>query len=69
VFGPMIVAQFDLSLSLAQSIGFSYGFNLSVSSPQPFHPFILTLTCTQVPANSKVELNMDEISNSSITGL
>ncbi|GFF75445.1 hypothetical protein IFM53868_01581 [Aspergillus udagawae] len=50
VFGPMIVAEFDLSLSLAQSIGFSYGFNLSV------------------PANSKVELNMDEISNSSITG-
>jgi hypothetical protein len=46
----MIVAEFDMSLSLAQSIGFSYG-------------------CTQVPANSKVELNMDEISNSSITGL
>ncbi|EAW23837.1 putative GPI anchored protein [Aspergillus fischeri NRRL 181] len=50
VFGPMIVAEFDMSLSLAQNIGFSYGFNLSV------------------PANSKVELNMDEISNSSITG-
>ncbi|RLL95628.1 hypothetical protein CFD26_102941 [Aspergillus turcosus] len=50
VFGPMIVAEFDMSLSLAESIGFSYGFNLSV------------------PANSKVELNMNEISNSSITG-
>ncbi|RHZ60790.1 uncharacterized protein CDV56_102322 [Aspergillus thermomutatus] len=50
VFGPMIVAEFDMSLSLAEAIGFSYGFNLSV------------------PANSKMELNMDEISNSSITG-
>ncbi|KAH1918422.1 hypothetical protein KXW32_008771 [Aspergillus fumigatus] len=50
VFGPIVVAEFDMSLSLDQNTGFSYGFNLSV------------------PANSKVELNMDEISNSSITG-
>ncbi|KAJ8189188.1 hypothetical protein LV157_004225 [Aspergillus fumigatus] len=50
VFGPIVVAEFDMSLSLYQNTGFSYGFNLSV------------------PANSKVELNMDEISNSSITG-
>lgn len=51
MFGPIVVAEFDMSLSLDQNTGFSYGFNLSV------------------PANSKVELNMDEISNSSITGL
>lgn len=68
MFGPMIVAEFDMSLSLAESIGFSYRFNLSVSSPQSF-PFVFSLTWPQVPANSKVELNMNEISNSSITGL
>ncbi|EAW11621.1 putative GPI anchored protein [Aspergillus clavatus NRRL 1] len=50
VFGPLFQGNFDISLSLKESIGFSYGFNLSV------------------PDNSRIELNMNEISNSSITG-